>query len=118
MTNIRQLLNNRAQVYKTDMERDILFQIITNMRNLQLEYSRAKGLSEEFLKSTITDDLDEVFRSLKIMSSNYPEAREVYIKYIEKYLGEKTDHAINKIHSHMQKGEIDKALKTAKGGTA
>lgn len=116
MTAIKQLLNKNIDAYVVDVERDLLFHIITNMRNMEITMARASRLAKEFLDTLPVDDKEIVIKTLSKMGNTYPEAQAIYIKYANDYYARKKDLITKKIHSHLCHGEIKEALKTVKGG--
>lgn len=116
MTALKQLLNKNLEQFVNNIERDLLFQIIMNMRSMQTTVERAQKLAEEFMDSLPVEDKEEVIRTLKIMSEKYPEAQSLYIKYANEYFERKKYITVKKVLSHLKKGEIKRAVGTAKGG--
>ena len=116
MTQIKQLLNKNIDSFVIDIERELLLSIMRNMTEIHSATKNAQRLAREFLKLYPYSDKEIVLSVLEDIGKRYPEAYDVYIKFANEYYQQTIYHSTRKIHSHLQKGEIKRAIQTAKGG--
>lgn len=118
MSTIKQLLNKNLTTTVDNMERDLMFKVITNMRAMEITMERAQRLAQDLLSQYPMEDMGQVVRAFQLLGVRYPEAQEIYIKYANEYFKRKAFHTQKKAFSHLKKGEIKRAVITAKGGNS
>ncbi len=101
-----------------DVERELLFHIIWNMHESKLSPEEGARLAEEFLAILPAKDKEELLEKLNILSQKYKEAQSVYLKYADEQNKEKRDDALRLMSEHIQNGNLEEAIRVAKGATA
>jgi len=102
----------------SDMERDVMFEIITNMRNEQLSLERAQRLAQEFLEVVPSKTRKGLFMKMKLLAQIHPEARTVYMKYANVYYEEKKNVAVRLVTRAIATHDIERAVRIARGGVS
>jgi hypothetical protein len=99
-----------------DVEKDLLGEIVTNLKRNKLDSQKAQKLALEFLSLLPPKDFPEMIEILKKLSGTYNEARDVYIKYqgIQETMNDRNKASV--MAEHISRGDIDKAIEIAKGG--
>lgn len=100
----------------SDVERDLLFHIIMNMKHRKISIGEAHYLAQDFLKFLPVQDKEDLLKKLLDLGKKYEEAREVYIKYGTPHEEEKRNKLLEAMRDHIKNGDIEKAIETAKGG--
>ncbi len=100
----------------SDIERDLLFHIILNMRHRKISVGEAQLLAQDFLTLLPSKDKEELLNKLNELGKIYLEANQVYVKYAGPYEEEKRQEVLKAMRDHIKKGEIEQALAVAKGG--
>ena len=98
-----------------NVERDLLLDIILNMRNRKITVGDAEKLARDFLAVLPIRDRQDLLGKLKSLSGKYSEARDVYLKYAAEEHETEKNQAVDTIANHIKNGEIEKALEVAKG---
>ena len=102
--------------FVNDIERDLMFQIIMNMKHGMLSTGQAQKIAQEYLAMMPVKDKKHVLKHIKQMADTYKEAREVYMKYSDLYYEEKKDKTLKKVSMYLKKNNIEKAVSIMKGG--
>lgn len=100
----------------SDVERDLLFHIILNMRHRKISVGEAQHLAQEFLALLPAKDKEELLSKLGELGKTYIEAQQVYIKYAGPYKEEKRQQTLTVMRDFIKKGKIEQAIAAAKGG--
>ncbi len=100
----------------SDVERDLFFHIILNMRHRKISIGEAHYLAQDFLKMLPVQDKEGLLKKLLELGQMYAEVREVYIKYSIPHEEEKRNKLLDIMRNHIQKGDIEKAIEVARGG--
>src|SRR3989338_1566800 len=108
------VLNKDTKQLVREIERDLLFHIILNMRHLRISQKSAQNLAQEFLKIVKPENKVEFLKNLKNLSQKYLEAQEVYLKYAPVYYEERKQYMLRVIYDYVKTGNINKALILAK----
>jgi hypothetical protein len=98
----------------SDLERDLLFQIIFNLRHKSISVNEAQRLAQDFLAILPENDKEHLLIKLAALSKEYPEVREVYLKYAPSYYEEKTHQLIDEMVKYIHEGNIEKAIEIGK----
>jgi hypothetical protein len=110
-------MNDMSNVSKvvTDVEKDLLDEIVVHLKKNQLDAQKAQGMAQEFLSLLPPQDFPGMVSVLKGLSQKYDEARIVYIKYegIQQKLNDISK--VNMMAQHISEGNIEKAIDVAKG---
>lgn len=101
--------------YLENVERDLLLDIILNMRYRRITVGEAEKLARDFLAVLPVKDRHDLLEKLKGLSGKYQEARDVYVKYATEEHEEEKNKAVDIIAGHIKSGEIEKAIDVAKG---
>lgn len=101
--------------YISDIKRDLLFYVISNLQESKMTLGQAKYLAQDFLALMPARDKGDVLDKLYSLTSIYLEARAVFAKYIGPYEEEKTAKKLTTAREYMQKKEYEKAIAVMKG---
>lgn len=99
-----------------DVKRDLMAQVILNMRHTRLSLSSAEDLAQDFLAIFPVVDVEELFNKLFVLTRDYKEVRKVFLKYAQPYFEEKRKFTLALMRKYVDKNEIENALSVAKGG--
>lgn len=99
----------------SNVERELLFHIIKNMKQRKISIAEAHHLAKDFMNILPVKDKEDLLNKLKKLSRRYPEASELYVKYIIPHEEEKREQLLNTMRSHIQNGDIEKAIDVVKG---
>lgn len=101
----------------SDVQRDLLFELIMSMRHKLITVGGGRRLAKDFLALFPFQTKEEIIEKMKNLSEKYPEARAVYLKYAVPHINQTEKELIDKMSQHLQGGDIEKALNIAKGGS-
>ena len=114
MTDSTLLLNPSHAVI--EIEKDLLNEIVKNLRKHKLEPQKAQLLAQEFLSHLPPQDFNQLVEVLKNMSAKFPEAGTVYVKYYAIQERLSTQSKLQSMALHIQNGNIEKAIEVAREG--
>lgn len=100
----------------SDIQRDLLFELIMSMRHKLITVGGARHLAKDFLALFPIQTKEEILEKMKNLSDKYPEVRAVYLNYAIPHQNQVEKEMLNKISQNLQNGNIDQALNIAKGG--
>ncbi len=100
-----------------DVQRDLMFQVILDMRHYKITMQQAQSLAKEFVTFFPVDDIHIFLHKLYELGKIYEEVRPVFIKYARSYYEMEKQDVLSQISSYIQQNDIDHALILAKGGT-
>lgn len=100
----------------SDIERDLLFHIILNMRHRKISVGEAQHLAQEFLALLPAKDKEELLNKLSELAKTYIEVQQVYVKYAGPYTEEKRKETLAAVRDFIKKGKTEQAIAVAKGG--
>lgn len=103
--------------FTSDVQRDLLFELIISMRHKLITVGGARRLAKDFLELFPFQTKEDFLEKMKILSEKYPEARAVYLKYAVPHVNQIEKELLDKISQHLQGGNIEQALNVAKGGS-
>lgn len=112
MTQIQQDLQQLEEHIETDL-RNVL------VKNLEedMELERAQKIAQAFLDLLPFVDRKDLLEKFASFSDTYPETKGVFVKYASEEEKAQTQATLNKMSEHLKSGNIEEALKAAKGGT-
>lgn len=98
------------------VEKDLLAEIVANLKRNKLEPEKAQALAKEFLSYLPPKDFNSMIAILQKMSGQYDEAKGVLIKY--QAIAQKAEdlEKANAMAQHISQGNIEQAIAIAKGG--
>lgn len=73
------------QQLKNNFERELLFQIISNLRLKRLTNDESKRIARDFLPIINCENEKEFIKNLSKLSERYPQVRDAYLRTIEEY---------------------------------
>ncbi len=99
-----------------NVEKDLLAEIVANLKRNKLDQEKAHLLAKEFLSYLPPKDFEGMIAILQKMSGQYDEARGVLIKY--QAIAQKNEdlEKASQMAQHINQGNIEKAIEIAKGG--
>ncbi len=103
--------------FTSDVQRDLLFELIMSMRHKLITIGGGRRLTKDFLALFPFQTKEEVIEKMKGLSEKYPEARTVYLKYAVPHINQAEKELIDKMTQHLKSGNIEEALNVAKGGS-
>lgn len=99
----------------SDVELDLTFHIVWNLKNKKISLAEAKSLAADFLKILPAKDKEELLGELRKLCDAYIEACDVYVTHNGTYQNEKRERMLAEMRKHIQEGNIEQALLVAKG---
>lgn len=117
ITNLNTVEKNELKDYVSDIKRDLMFNIIYNMRHFELTLKDAQSLSKGFLNIFPVIKVQELLRKLQKLGTKHKEARAVFIIYASKYYEKEKQFILQTVPLFIKEGEIEKAINLIKGGT-
>ncbi|SRR5258708_1140837 len=98
-----------------DIKQDLLFYIISSLREKKINLGQAKALAKDYLTLFPVTDKEDVLNKLYTIAGVHAGAREVYVKYAAPYEEEKRLKLLQNMRVYMQKNDYDTAVAVAKG---
>jgi len=99
-----------------DAEKDLVNEIVEKLRDNELTPEASRMLAKEFLSHLPPKDLPTLVEVLHNLSTEYKEVREVYAKYYGMQGDMQDAEKIHAMAMHIHQGNIESAIKVAKGG--
>lgn len=99
------------------IEKELLDLILKHMEEGTLELEKAQEISKEYLALLPFHDKTELLKKFGTLSDKYQEAQSVYAKFAGSVEKEDSAEKIELMSQHIKTGNIEEALKIAKGGT-
>lgn len=111
MTQVQQDLKILEEHVEADL-RDLL------VKKLQedMELERSQEIAQSFLELLPFADKKDLLQKFAGFSDKYPETKGVFVKYASEEEKIQTQTTLNKMSEHLKNGNIEEALKAAKGG--
>lgn len=103
-----------VQTLVTDVERDLLLEITTHLKQNKLSGEQAQELARSFLAVLPVQDKEELLTKLKKLGEEFPEAQSVFLKYAKEDELHARDQKLSQMALHIKSGNIEQALKVAK----
>ncbi len=91
---------------QTNFERELLFQIIYNMRRQKLSKKGARKVAKAFLPTLTSEDANVFIDKNARLCEFYPEIMEAFITTIKEYEKEVTKDGLLKARGEMKGGDI------------
>lgn len=113
---INTLNEKELKDYISDVKRDLMFNIIYNMRHFELTMGDAQSLSRDFLNIFPVVKVQELLNKLQKLGRRYKEAKAVFILYAAKYYEKERQLILQTVPIYIKNGEIEKAINLIKGG--
>lgn len=110
------LSDEEFKIMISHVKRDILYQIILNMKQYEISKEEAQRLAVDFLAVMPIKDAQDLIKKLRILGKSYKEIRTVFIKYANEYYIKEKQYILNVVPLYIQKGEINETLEIVKGG--
>jgi hypothetical protein len=107
---------SNIKIVLSEVEKDLVDEIVANLKRNAIDYSKAQALAKEFLSRLPQNDFEGLLSILKSLAGKYEEANSVYIKYQAVQSKIEDEEKAKLIVSHLVSGNVEKALETAKGG--
>lgn len=98
-----------------DVERDLLFHIVWNMKHSKISMGQAQLLAKDFLTLLPFQDKKDLLEKLNKLGHSYPEAQAVFLKYASAHEEQRRQKILNLMTEHIKTGQIEQAIKAAKG---
>ena len=103
------------QAVVTDVEKELLAAIVKNLDAERMTEEQARALAREFIAFLPIQDQKDLLSKLYKLSKDHVEAKGVYLKYAKPYEENDRLQKIAQMSEHIKNGQIDNALKVAKG---
>lgn len=103
-----------TQSFVTAVERDLLDQITTHLKQSKMTGEEARKLAKDFLAVLPVQDKEELLGKLKKLGEEFPEAQSVFLKYAKEDEMNTRDQKLSQMALHIKSGNIEKALEVAK----
>lgn len=116
MTQTNQPPNDELKVLEQTIEKELLDLILLHLESGSLELEKAQEISKEYLALLPFHDKAELLKKLGSLSDKYQEAQEVYAKVAGDVEKEDAAERVEQMSQHIKTGNIEEALKVAKGG--
>lgn len=104
------------KTFKSHVQRDLLFQIINNMKRERLSSSEAQMLAKDFLPLLESNSVEEMLSSLSLLSKSYKEVAEVFYIYANEYEKTIVPQKLEEMSKYIAQNDIESAIIIAKGG--
>ena len=110
------IAKNREEL-ENDVQRDLTYYIILNLRHHELAVPTAQALAREFLAIFPIQTIEDLLRKLEKLAKKYHEARAVFIEYANAFYREKKKEALEIVPGYIKNLQIEEAIKITKGVT-
>jgi len=105
------------QILVTEVENDLLAEIIKNLEQNKITDEQAKKQARDFLALLPIADKKDLLNKLSLLRQSNKETSEVYLRYAKSYEEEDRLKKLKLMSHHIKTGQIEQALAVAKGGT-
>lgn len=105
------------QALITDVEKELLQTIITNLKSDSMNVEQGRQLAREFLSLLPMQDKKDLLEKLLTFSQKHAEAKGMYLKVAKPFEEEERLKKLEQMSQHIQSGNIEHAITVAKGGT-
>lgn len=109
-------MDTRFQIFKKDMQRDLLIHIVVSLKHGGMSHGAAKNLSQEIVEVFKNTKETPVYEAFFKISKKHPEIMDIFIKNANAYEQRKRIEDVPAIISFIEQNDIDNALRVAKGG--
>lgn len=87
---------------KTNFERELLFQIIQNLRKEKLTHDKAQSLAKEFLPLLKAESSEEFIKSLAKLAETHNEILEAYLIAVKDYEKESVEEGLDTVRKSLK----------------
>lgn len=115
MVNLDEIKDEELKKLITNIEKDLLSQMILSLQDKKITIKGTRTIAKDFLSTFPIENKKNLFDKLEELSKKYPEVRNIYIKYADKYFEEEKQKALKAASEHIDQGDIEKALSAVKG---
>ena len=109
-------MDKRFQVFKKDMQRDLLIHIVVSLKHGGISHSLAKNLSQKIIEVFKNTKEAQIYEAFFEISKKHPQIMDIFIKNANAYENRKRIEDVPAIISFIEQNDIDNALRVAKGG--
>lgn len=102
--------------FVTEIEKELLIQVMTNLDQKKMTDARAQALAQEFLNLLPVKNKKALFLKMRILAQHYKEASKVYFKLAESIYKEEKSRKTKLASKYIRQGDIDHAVRAMKGG--
>lgn len=103
-------INQETEVIKKELAE----LIIKHLRENKITPEKAKQLANDFLQKLPMENHKDLLLKLKDLGESYEEAKEIYVDKLGEIERQKDHQALSAMRDHIQNGNIDKAVETAR----
>ncbi|MEK7571291.1 MAG: hypothetical protein AAB553_03370 [Patescibacteria group bacterium] len=103
------------QAIVVDVEKDLLAEIMKNLRENTITPQDAQEVAKEFLALLPMQDKHDLLTKLRNLSTENREVTGVYLKYAKPFEDEERKEKLHLMSEHIKNGAIEEALAVAKG---
>ncbi len=111
------IIAKNIQELESDIQRDLTYYIILNLRHHELAVPTAQALAREFLAIFPIQTVEDLLRKLEKLGKRYQEARAVFIEYANAFYRAKKKEALEIVPGYIKNLQIEEAIKITKGVT-
>lgn len=97
----------------TEIKRDILLEILVKLKDIAMPYEKARDIAAAYVSSGPFESIEDAIEKLNRLADQFPEVRNVYLKYAKPYYEEKRVCLITNIRAAVEQGDIDGAVQKA-----
>jgi len=109
-------MKKTVQQFVTDIEKELLIQVMTSLDQKKITDDRAQHLAQDFLYLLPVKNKRTLVLKMRTLASHYKEASKVYFELAETIYKEEKLRKGKLASKYIKLGEIEKAVKTIKGG--
>lgn len=88
--------------------------LIAHLKENKITPEKAKQLANDFLNALPIQDQKDLLTKLEKLGESYNEAKEIYVEELGRIEEEKAKQTLVKMRQHIQTGNVDKAVETAR----
>lgn len=103
-------LNKATKELQEDIERELLFSIIMDLRESKLTVGQAEQLASEYLKILPAESKEELLGKLQRLALTSYEAWQTYKKIALPYFEERRELLLEEVSQYIKEGRLDDAL--------
>lgn len=96
------------------VEKDLLYEIVMNLRQQLVSKAEVQRLAKDFLAMLPIKDEKDMIEKLKILGRKYPEVRNLYVKYGIQYHEKSKAEVLELMEKYIGDGQIEQAIEVAK----
>ena len=102
----------------TDIERELLDEIIARLNQNKMSPEEAQKLAKEFISLLPIKDQKDLLEKLSKLSKANQATAGIYLKYAKPYEENESQRKLELMSQHLHQGNIEEALHIAKGGSS